>query len=605
MPEADKSFTIGLTMAGAVSAGAYTAGVLDFLFAALAAQDERPAEEKDLQVVLKAMSGTSAGGVCTALVVPALIDGLRPFAPGRPSLPILHRIWVEELDLLGMDGRPGLISDSDLAGPHLLSVLNSGAIEAAARRVLSDVKWTGRNYPFLARELDLFVTCTNVAGVAYRVPFSSERPDVGHLMANHAFVSHYRVTGLGTISIPSAWLENWRDGGVPLELPLKATPESPVHIDFHAEGTGWDSLRRMSIATGAFPFGFAAQPIHATGSHLGVADLAFANTACGGAWPLEISPDARPLPLGQVDLSCGVPFGFVGVDGGVCNNEPFELAHYSLRARADDLEHPWKLLQNPREPNKADRAVIMIDPFPEGPSTTMPPTVNPADLAILRVLAALKTALLNQARFKPGELVAAMDGTGRSRFLISPSRDGSHGARALASGLLGGFGGFLDKSLRAHDFALGRHNAQSFIRKHFNLSERPINLAHCLAVARLTALVRVRSCAFRAPWPTIFPSRNGLGWRLQELKNSSRPSATASPKSRLAPCVSTRAGGSVRYCYMLFGYLQVVASSPDGSRAPSPPNSSLATKSANLAAKPNAIARSGPRPKPAARCSQH
>lgn len=101
----------------------------------------------------------------------------------------------------------------------------------------------------------------------------------------------------------------------------------------------------------------------------------------------------------------------------------------------------------------------------------MPSDVDEEDLAILRVLAALKTALLNQVRFKPGELVAAMDGSRRSRFLISPSRDRLHGAKALARGFLGGLGGFLDESLRAHDFALGRHNAQSFLKNHFNLAE--------------------------------------------------------------------------------------------------------------------------------------
>lgn len=461
MPQPGKTFTIGLTMAGAVSAGAYTAGVLDFLFAALAAQDERDPQENDLRVVLKAMSGTSAGGVCTALAVPALINGVRPFHPGEPSLPILHRLWVEELDFLGDDARPGLVSDSDLSGPHLLSVLNGEAIEAAAGRVLTGVEWTGSTYPFLARDLDLFVTCTNVSGVAYCIPFDSRRPAVGHLMANHAFVGHYRLTGLGTADIPSPWLDIWRDAGVPLEL-----PQAPAKIDFHVEGTGWDSLRRMSIATGAFPLGLAAKPVGATGSHLGILDPTAGAMSCGGAWPLEISPDARPLPLRH---SCSASFGFVGVDGGMCNNEPFEIVRYCLRA--SDPKHPWKLLQNPREPEKADRAVIMIDPFPEGPDGAISQTVEDADLAMMRVLAALKATLLNQARFKPEELVAAIDDTGRSRFLISPSRDGKHGAKALASGFLGGFGGFLDESLRAHDFALGRHNAQSFLKKHFNLAQ--------------------------------------------------------------------------------------------------------------------------------------
>ena len=48
------------------------------------------------------------------------------------------------------------------------------------------------------------------------------------------------------------------------------------------------------------------------------------------------------------------------VDGGTLNNEPFEWAR-------------WTLMENPRrKPNKrdafeSDRAVLMIDPFPERP----------------------------------------------------------------------------------------------------------------------------------------------------------------------------------------------------------------------------------------------
>ena len=78
------TFEIGLTMAGAVSAGAYTAGVIDFLFEALdAIEDVRAGRSTDYltahrpdgtpwpdakQVIdpphnvrLRAMSGTSAG----------------------------------------------------------------------------------------------------------------------------------------------------------------------------------------------------------------------------------------------------------------------------------------------------------------------------------------------------------------------------------------------------------------------------------------------------------------------------------------------------------------------------------------------------------------
>jgi hypothetical protein len=48
--------------------------------------------------------------------------------------------------------------------------------------------------------------------------------------------------------------------------------------------------------------------------------------------------------------------------------------------------------------------------------------------------------------------------------LIAPKRgDEKH---PIASGMLGGFGGFLKKGFRMHDFQLGRRNCQRFLQEH-------------------------------------------------------------------------------------------------------------------------------------------
>jgi hypothetical protein len=39
----------------------------------------------------------------------------------------------------------------------------------------------------------------------------------------------------------------------------------------------------------------------------------------------------------------------------------------------------------------------------------------------------------------------------------------------IASGTLGGFGGFLSKKFRMHDFQLGRRNCQQFLRRYFSI----------------------------------------------------------------------------------------------------------------------------------------
>jgi len=78
-------------------------------------------------------------------------------------------------------------------------------------------------------------------------------------------------------------------------------------------------------------------------------------------------------------------------------------------------------------------------------------------------------ALKNQARFKAEELVLAAQPQVYSRFMVAPSRDGQK--FPIACGALGGFGGFLKRDFRKHDYFLGRRNAQKFFKDHFVLLE--------------------------------------------------------------------------------------------------------------------------------------
>ena len=59
--------------------------------------------------------------------------------------------------------------------------------------------------------------------------------------------------------------------------------------------------------------------------------------------------------------------------------------------------------------------------------------------------------------------------------MISPTRQGNGSDAAkqfpIASGVLGGFGGFLHELFRRHDYLLGRRNAQAFLRWNFGLPE--------------------------------------------------------------------------------------------------------------------------------------
>ena len=69
--KADGTFHLGINMAGAISAGAYTAGVLDFLTEALdewyAAKATPGALVPHHDVSIDIFTGASAGGMCAAI----------------------------------------------------------------------------------------------------------------------------------------------------------------------------------------------------------------------------------------------------------------------------------------------------------------------------------------------------------------------------------------------------------------------------------------------------------------------------------------------------------------------------------------------------------
>lgn len=484
----ENTFVIGLAMAGAISAGAYTAGVLDTLFRALAEHERRFQDgEVDHRVVLKAMSGASAGGICAALGAAGLVQGVVPHDPddpSRPGLPLLWDLWVDRLRL-GGEGGGGLLGKADLearAGTAhpVASILDSSHIDAEARALVADVRRgaDGEGLGFLAGDLEIFVTTTNLMGVTYEVRFTGEEGrGHGHVMASHGTVEHFRLTGLGTVPCRSEWLRRWTDSGIVLKAPETVGARIAFGDVFgDALPSAWARLVRAAVASGAFPVGLASRRLDADYGALE-----------RRAWPIDIDPhERRPRPL----LPKGAPgpvvdVGYIAVDGGVANNEPFELARYAIRTvdDGDDGHDGWRLAPNRRGARTADRAVIMIDPFPEGPEMTLASTEEAGrqrESGVLYVLRRLVPSLINQARFKPTELLGATDSAIHSRFLVAPSRttpDGAklRGAMAIASGFLGGFGGFFDRRFREHDYRLGQHNCRSFLGRYFVLdSENPV-----------------------------------------------------------------------------------------------------------------------------------
>ena len=447
------TFELGLVMAGAISAGAYTAGVLDFLFEALDAYNEEKLKPgwdgptHDVRVPI--MSGASAGGMTSAISALHAFHDLAHVWPDKPVPPPeqnrLYSSWVSDISL------DRLLETSDLDGPNV-----SGLKSALCCKVLDEIvaeaftmsgdrnrAWIGRaNDPSLRVRL----TLTNLRGAPYSFRLFGSDTDESYGMLNHGDYFDFAV---GKTSGPAPGAE---PGSTPLDVTNLNQKE-------------WDTYRKTALATGAFPVGLAPRIIQRPDTKFYDQAQSFGYENSTGAY-CPIGPDAC--------FKSESPYDFVSVDGGVIDNAPLELARRYLSGGATT--------QNKRDGEVADKAVLLIAPFP---SFSKAPPGDDNDL-LVHVLQRLLSALLDQARFKPEELQLAASDTCFSRFMISPTRQGNGSDEAkqfpIACGVLNGFGGFLHGSFRRHDYLLGRRNAQAFLRWNFGLPETNKQLFEGVAI---------------------------------------------------------------------------------------------------------------------------
>jgi hypothetical protein len=485
--QSNEEYQIGLTMSGAISAGAYTAGVFDFLIQALDEWENaregkspgvNPEDIPNHRVGLKVMSGASAGAITAAIGAVALADADQTPVPFMPLpaadkqkikyyLPKLYETWVVRPSLIAAQGqKTDFLTNDDLGGPPrpaeddftrtvsipsgdpllVTSVLNSQLLDEIAKAgvAVANVRQTPRAY--VAERLHVYMTLSNLRGVPYKISFSGG----DYHMISHGDRVHYSVTGLGVWHSPSAFADN-----------DKPRPIAAAQLVGNAEGKRiWQDYGVCALGSAAFPVGLAPREIGAT---LGTNPTR--NEYQDRSFPIDALVGKKIDPDFTAKVGDEIPtYWFTTADGGIIDNDPFEYARFSIK-------------EDPSAPNKtglkeADRAVIMVSPFPE--LKPIKPQGDPK-LGILSIFSTLMPALIDQARFKPSELVLAADPEVASRYLIGPSRlmrvgDPKSDARyPIASGLLGGFGGFVAQAFRDYDYQLGRRNCQRFLRHIFTV----------------------------------------------------------------------------------------------------------------------------------------
>jgi hypothetical protein len=214
------------------------------------------------------------------------------------------------------------------------------------------------------------------------------------------------------------------------------------------------------MATGAFPLFLAPRRINRD-----------ADDYLNSPWEQLADPLPQLVPP-HWTLSQGAGFPTLNVDGGVTDNNPFQLGHDYLAIHNPDsfFNETTGELRNPSDPDKANCAVLTVAPFPAR-FLYSDDYDFAANSNIFGMLPNLLTALVAQSRFMGESLRAVASGRSFSRFVLAPSDADRPNDDALQCGLLGAFGGFFERGFRAHDYQLGRRNCQKFLLDHFRLSK--------------------------------------------------------------------------------------------------------------------------------------
>jgi len=446
IPKKDGIFELGLVMAGAISAGAYTAGVVDFLLEALEAwEKEKRAGLKAVlkhEVRIKVLTGASAGGMTAAVLAAALGSSFEPVnnlhlgaTPNRQNP--LYTSWVERVDAAS------LLTTDDLTGGEIASLLSCSKLDAVSEEFMVPKLSPGYSRPYFADNLDIYLTLGNLDGIPYKVPFKGAG-EYGHQMVLHKDYAHFiRYQGK--------------------EPAYDSAGDFPHFLDpADAHSEEWEFFRTTALATGAFPLALAPRFLErSTAEFSGRKWLVPKSvTHAAGSDYIDIRAAEQFVEidrdrLGQDDMKSLT----LNVDGGTFDNEPIELARRCL-AGSD--------LINPRGAAEAHRAVVLIDPFPK--DGRLPQENVSRKQNLLTLAGKLFGAMKDNSRFKPDELVLAQDRDCYSRFLIGPIREGATlNQSPIACGCLGGFSGFLSRLFRQHDFQLGRRNCQAFLWKYFTI----------------------------------------------------------------------------------------------------------------------------------------
>ena len=239
----DNYFHLGLCMAGSVSAGAYTAGVIDYLTEALKNWEKVKDDQSvpDHQVVIDLFCGASGGGIASAMAMFAMQDKNIEhvhLAEDRKTfiVPGNNIYWHSWVELTGPNVFEQMLGTADIEKQGFVaSLLNSTFVDNLANNfhqyILGLAKSDRFRPPYMGLAPELFLTLFNVTGIDYELfTTSSTSSSPNQFIREHRDIAHFRLTDGDYMN----------DGRMPLSLTKqKLLP----------------TLIEAAKATGAFPEG--------------------------------------------------------------------------------------------------------------------------------------------------------------------------------------------------------------------------------------------------------------------------------------------------------------------------------------------------------------
>lgn len=271
-------FKVGLVLAGAVSAGAYTAGVIDFLIETLDAWEAAKRECARVnpdpltwkvpghRVRLRIFSGASAGSMTSAIAAVALKYTFPHVQATLNDANPFNKAWVRDIDI------SKLTLTEDLKNPQtpVVSLLDSTPFVGILQGALHYVGGPAPPRPYRDPSVRFIFTQGNLRGIPYFLSLTSNAP-AGLGMTAHAdyqgFSLRYSV-------------------GVPGSTPTSSRADDiAVTFPNNHEDPNWTSLGTAALASGAFPIGLAPRQIKRSGAGF---DYRFVVVPGTGATPAQV-----------------------------------------------------------------------------------------------------------------------------------------------------------------------------------------------------------------------------------------------------------------------------------------------------------------------------